>query len=67
VAKPTFTGFVQNSMDGLILFEACLSGKLDHVPRRPHNRERSQLIESGNILIYQENESGINRWTDGAA
>jgi hypothetical protein len=23
---PTFTGFVQNSMDGLILFEACLSG-----------------------------------------
>jgi hypothetical protein len=65
VAKPTFTGFVQNSMDGLILFEACLSGKLDHVPRRPHDRESSQLIKSGNIFIYQENESGIKRWTDG--
>lgn len=64
---PTFTGFVQNSMDGLILFEACLSGKLNHVPRRPHDRERSQLIKSGNIFIYEENASGIKRWTDGVA
>lgn len=64
---PTFHGFVQNSMDGLILFEACLSGKLHHVPRRPHDRERSQLIKSGNIFIYEENASGIKRWTDGVA
>jgi hypothetical protein len=64
---PTFTGFVQNSMDGLILFEACLSGKLEHVPRRPHDRERRQLIKSGNIFIYGENTSGIKRWTDGVA
>lgn len=64
---PTFHGFVQNSMDGLILFEACLSGKLHHVPRRPHDRERSSLIKSGNIFIYEENASGIKRWTDGVA
>lgn len=64
---PTFQGFVQNSMDGLILFEACLSGKLHHVPRRPHDRERNQLIKSGNIFIYEENASGIKRWTDGVA
>jgi hypothetical protein len=67
MVKPTFTGFVQNSMDGLILFEACLSGKLDCVPRRPHDRERSQLVKSGNIFIYEENKSGIKRWTDGVA
>ncbi|TKA28920.1 hypothetical protein B0A50_03331 [Salinomyces thailandicus] len=64
---PTFTGFVHNSMDGLVLFEACLSGKLHHVPRRPHDRERSQLIKSGSIFIYEENASGIKRWTDGVA
>lgn len=64
---PTFNGFVQNSMDGLILFEACLSGKLHHVPRRPHDRERSSLIKSGSIFIYEENASGIKRWTDGVA
>ena len=64
---PTFTGFVHNSMDGLVLFEACLSGKLHHVPRRPHDRERSSLIKSGSIFIYEENASGIKRWTDGVA
>ena len=64
---PTFTGFVQNSMDGLLLFEACLSGKLHHVPRRPHDRERSSLIKSGSVFIYEENASGIKRWTDGVA
>lgn len=64
---PTFHGFVHNSMDGLVLFEACLSGKLHHVPRRPHDRERSSLIKSGSIFIYEENASGIKRWTDGVA
>lgn len=64
---PTFHGFVQNSMDGLVLFEACLSGKLNHVPRRPHDRERNSLIKSGSIFIYEENASGIKRWTDGVA
>jgi Gti1/Pac2 family transcription factor len=64
---PTFHGFVSNSMDGLVLFEACLSGKLHHVPRRPHDRERAQLIKSGSIFIYEENASGIKRWTDGVA
>ena len=64
---PTFTGFVRNTTDALILFEACLSGKLHYVPRRPHDRERSQLIQSGNIFIYEEKESGIKRWTDGVA
>jgi hypothetical protein len=64
---PTFTGFVQNSMDGLILFEACLSGKLGYLPRRPHDCERIQLIKSGNIFIYKEDDSGIKRWIDGVA
>ncbi|TKA31573.1 hypothetical protein B0A54_15706 [Friedmanniomyces endolithicus] len=64
---PTFHGFVHNTMDGLVLFEACLSGKLHHVPRRPHDRERASLIKSGSIFIYEENASGIKRWTDGVA
>ena len=64
---PTFTGFVHNSMDGLILFEACLSGKLGYLPRRPHDWERIQLIKSGNIFIYKEDDSGIKRWIDGIA
>ncbi|KAI1203191.1 Gti1/Pac2 family-domain-containing protein [Nemania serpens] len=63
--NPTFQGFIGSTMDALILFEACLSGHLSHVPRRPHDRERPHLIRSGNVFIYEEHSSGIKRWTDG--
>lgn len=64
---PTFHGFVHNTMDGLVLFEACLSGKLPYVPRRPHDMERASLIKSGSFFIYEENASGIKRWSDRVA
>ncbi|KAI0860976.1 Gti1/Pac2 family-domain-containing protein [Xylaria cubensis] len=62
---PTFEGFIGCTMDALILFEATLRGVLSHVPRRPHDRERSHLIRSGHVFIYEEHSSGIKRWTDG--
>ncbi|XHF96823.1 hypothetical protein AWENTII_000439 [Aspergillus wentii] len=65
VLEPTFTGYVATTQDALILFEACLTGVLHHVPRRPHDRERSHLVRSGSVFIYEENSSGIKRWTDG--
>lgn len=64
---PTFRGHISSTMDALILFEACLHGRLNHVPRRPHDRERQELITSGNIFIYEEHASGIKRWTDGVS
>lgn len=62
---PTFCGHIASTQDALLLFEACLSGGLNHVARRPHDRERSSLIKSGNVFIYEEHSSGIKRWTDG--
>ncbi|KAI1826163.1 Gti1/Pac2 family-domain-containing protein [Xylaria intraflava] len=62
---PTFRGYISTTMDALILFEACLTGQLTHIARRPQDRERAQLIRSGNIFIYEEHSSGIKRWTDG--
>ena len=63
--QPTWYGHVTTTRDALILFEACLNGTLHHVPRRPHDRERGNLIKSGSVFIYEENASGIKRWTDG--
>ncbi|KAH0426869.1 Gti1/Pac2 family protein [Colletotrichum camelliae] len=65
--NPTFVGHVASTLDALVLFEACLSSALQHVPRRPHDRERQDLIKSGNVFIYEEHSSGIKRWTDGVA
>lgn len=63
--EPTYRGYVATTQDALILFEACLTGVLPHVPRRPHDRERNHLVRSGSVFIYEENTSGIKRWTDG--
>jgi hypothetical protein len=63
--SPTFYGHIASTQDALLLFEACLSGGLNHVARRPHDRERASLIKSGNVFIYEEHSSGIKRWTDG--
>lgn len=63
--QPTFYGYLGTTLDALVLIESCLRGTLNHVPRRPQDRERTDLIRSGNIFIYEENASGIKRWTDG--
>jgi hypothetical protein len=63
--QPSWHGFIHTTHDALIVLEACLQGKLNHISRRPHDRERSNLIVSGNVFVYEENASGIKRWTDG--
>ena len=65
--NPTWEGFVDTTHDATLLFEACLVGDLNHVPRRPHDRERADIIKSGHIFIYEEHASGIKRWTDGVS
>ena len=65
--QPTWVGFVQETREALILFEAVIQGALHRVTRRPHDRERAALIRSGSIFIYEEGASGIKRWTDGVS
>jgi hypothetical protein len=64
---PNCTGmWVRTPLDGLRLIEACMEGSIiRHVSRRPREDERSSLINSGSVFIYEENASGIKRWTDG--
>lgn len=62
---PSWRGHIETTKDALIIFEACFSGALAHCFRRPHDRERNQLIVSGNVFVYEEVTSGIKRWTDG--
>ena len=64
---PTWRGHVETTKDALLIFEGCFSGVLSHCFRRPHDRERSTLITSGNVFVYEEATSGIKRWTDGIA
>ncbi|KAF1985944.1 hypothetical protein K402DRAFT_333358 [Aulographum hederae CBS 113979] len=68
VLTPTVTGcYLHTDADVLAVLQACLQGLAQHIPRRPHDRERPELIKSGSVFVYEENASGIKRWTDGVS
>lgn len=60
----TFFGLVEDTADALRVFELCRQGRLGRVRRRLHEKER-RLIRSGSVFVFDEQESGIRRWTDG--
>jgi hypothetical protein len=49
----------------MTVVEAALQGRLNHICRRPHGKGRVEMLTSGTVLVYEENASGIKRWTDG--
>lgn len=64
VVNTTYHGFVSDTRDALILFQAVLDHQLKDVDRRPHDKEKGDLIQSGSVFIFNEATSGIKRWTD---
>ncbi len=62
--KPTWHGFLDTTKDAMTVVEASLQGRLSHISRRPHDKERAEMLTSGTVLVYEENASGIKRWTD---
>lgn len=64
IAKETFYGYIENTKDSLLIFEACKRGIIPRISRRLQDNERC-LIRSGSIFCFDEQESGIKRWTDG--
>lgn len=57
VAGTTFQGYIETTRDSLLIFEACKRGLLPRVNRRLQEKER-QLVQSGAVFCFDENESG---------
>lgn len=62
---PSYTGFIGSTKDAVLVIQAVLRGDLPLVDHRPQDRERAELIKSGNVFVFIEESSGIKRWTDG--
>lgn len=60
----TYLGHVRTPADAIKLFEACRLGVLPRVQRRLSEKER-QSIKSGSVFVWDEQEAGMKRWTDG--
>lgn len=62
---PSFTGFIGSTKDAVLVIQAVLAGDFPSVDHRPLDKERADLIKSGNVFVFIEETSGIKRWTDG--
>ena len=65
--KQFFHGFVETREDGLLLLQACILGTLERnrIRQRLYGAERERRIYSGSVIIFEEVEARIRRWTDG--
>ncbi|KAF7293154.1 hypothetical protein HMN09_01193400 [Mycena chlorophos] len=61
---PPWSGFIETTGDALILFEAAKRNLIPKITRRLVDKERS-MIASGSVFVFDEQQSGIKRWTDG--
>jgi hypothetical protein len=59
-----WSGWIGTTGDALLILEAARRGFVPRVTRRLVADER-RIIASGSVFVYDEQESGIKRWTDG--
>lgn len=57
-------GYISNYEEALLLVHAARLGGVELSTERLNSDER-EMINSGNIFIFIENENGMKRWTDG--
>ncbi|KAJ2500201.1 Global transcription regulator sge1 [Coemansia sp. RSA 1972] len=61
----TVTGLkVMTTRDALTIFEACRQGILPRVVRRLTDAEKQQIRE-GTVVVFDEKQAKMKRWTDG--
>ncbi|KAJ2779645.1 Global transcription regulator sge1, partial [Coemansia javaensis] len=61
----TVTGLrISNTRDALMVFEACRQGVLPRVVRRLNDSEKQQIC-AGTVVVFDEKEAKMKRWTDG--
>jgi hypothetical protein len=61
----SYFGFIDSPRDAYLVIEACKRGLLSSVNRRLNDHERKTLIYSGAVFVWDEEASGMVRWTDG--
>jgi hypothetical protein len=62
--EPPWSGWIETTGDALLILEAARRGLIPRVTRRLVDAER-KMITSGSVFVFDEDESGIKRWTDG--
>ena len=62
---PTYLGFVDSEDDAKLLIRTYEESELFRPSQQPEKQNLASLIRSGHVLIYEENEDGIDIWSNG--
>ncbi|KAG9050565.1 hypothetical protein FS837_004422 [Tulasnella sp. UAMH 9824] len=66
--KPILRGYLDSLSDALIVIEvgslAAMRGLIGRVVTKPNDTQKELYTQSGNIIVFEESEVGIRRWTD---
>lgn len=65
IVQLTVTGYLALTKDATSVVQACLAGYLLLIPCRLNSQERTSVVKSCSIFVYEEEMSGIKRWADG--
>lgn len=60
----SYTGFLHDTHDALLVFEACRRDLLPMLSRRLNEEEKHRLVKSGAVFVWDETATGVKRWTD---
>ncbi|KII89695.1 hypothetical protein PLICRDRAFT_684993 [Plicaturopsis crispa FD-325 SS-3] len=64
-AAEPFYGYVETTEHALRLVHAARQGVIPRITRRLNDSERRTMIKSGAVFVFDVEESGIRRWTEG--
>ena len=62
---PTYLGFVGSEDDARHLIRTYIKSNLFRPSQQPEKQTLTSLIRGGHVLIYEENEDGVDFWSDG--
>lgn len=65
LSGPAGTFFIESTLDALLIFTATRSGILPKITRRLQEFEKRAQVQSGAVFVFDEQATGIKRWTDG--
>ncbi|KAG9006852.1 hypothetical protein FRB94_000357 [Tulasnella sp. JGI-2019a] len=59
-----FRGYVNSLLDAFLIIEGCRHGLIGRLVEKPPEEEKDVLVQSGNVVVWEEEEIGMQRWTD---
>ncbi|KAG8879654.1 hypothetical protein FRB98_005581 [Tulasnella sp. 332] len=63
--QPLFHGYLTTLLDSFLVIEGALNGYTGRLVHKPSTVEKKDLVKSGTVIIWDESEVPMRRWTDG--